>query len=79
MSDQSKDAEAAVSGMGNPDKAAETAAAEAAVLEPAPRLVPEFMWEIDQNGCLVLLADFFTNLKGKRRSACQQNGLQNQR
>ena len=59
MSDPSKDAEAAVPsipsmpsvpGMGNPDEAVETAAAEAAVPEPAPRPVPEFAWEIDQNG-----------------------------
>ena len=69
MSDLSEDAEAAVPsipsipGMGNPDEAVETAAAEAAVPAPAPRPVPEFTWEIDQNGCLVLPADFFINLK----------------
>jgi len=51
--------------MGNPEEAAKTAAAEAAVPEPAPRPVPEFTWEIDQNGCLVLPSDFFTNLIGK--------------
>ena len=72
MSDLSKDAEAAVSsippilGMDNPDEAANTAAVEAAVPEPAPHPVPDFNWEIDQNGCLVLPADFFTNLKRKK-------------
>ena len=77
MRDPSKAAEAAVPsipaipsipsipGMGNPYEAAETAAAKAAVPEPAPRPVPEFVLEIDQNGCLVLLADFFTSLKEK--------------
>ena len=69
MSDPPKAAGAAVPslpGMGNPDEAAETAAVEAAVREPAPRSVPDFMWEIDQNGFLVLPDDFFTNLKGKK-------------
>ena len=47
--------------MSNPAKAAK-----AAVPEPTPRPVPEFAWEIDQNGYFVLQDDFFTNLKGKR-------------
>ena len=52
--------------MSDPSEAPGAAAVEAAVQEPAPRSVPDFMWEIDQNGFLVLPADFFTNLKGKK-------------
>ena len=72
MSNPAEAAEAAeaaipfIPGMSNPDEAAKAAAAEVAVPEPTPRPVPEFAWEIDQNGCLVLPADFFTNLKGKK-------------
>ena len=50
--------------MNNPAKAAK--AAEAAVPELPPLPVPEFAWEINQNGWLVLPADFFTNLEGKK-------------
>ena len=60
--------------MSNPAKAAE-----AAVSELPTRPDSEFACEIDQNGCLVLQVDFFTNLKGKKQSACQQIGLKKQR
>ena len=33
--------------------------------------VPDFMWEIDQTGCLVLPADFFANLKGNKTKCLQ--------
>ena len=53
-----------------PDEAVEADAAKVPIPEPAPRPAPEFAWEIDQKGCLILPAVFFASLKVKKKTKC---------